>query len=203
MKLFYSPGACSLSPHIALRESALPFELVKVDLKTKLTANGSEFMLLNPKGSVPLLQLGSGEYLTEGPAILQYVADQVPTRHLAPAQGTIERYRLMESLNYISTELHKGFAPLFKTDSTDEVRQSAIVRLQDRFGLIAPQLGKNDYLFGAHFTVADAYLFVMLRWATHCEVDLGRWESFGAFHARVGARPAVREALLAEGLVKG
>ena len=203
MKLFYSPGACSLSPHIALREAALPFELVKVDLKTKLTADGSEFLLLNPKGSVPLLQMGSGEYLSEGPAILQYVADQVPAKHLAPTLGTIERYRMMEWLNFISTELHKNFGPLFTPDSTDQVRQSATARLQERFALVAHHLDQHHYLLGAHFTVTDAYLFVMLMWSAHLKLDLGRWESLGAFQARVGARPAVREALLAEGLVKG
>lgn len=203
MKLFYSPGACSLSPHIALRESGLGFELVKVDLKTKLTESGSEFNLINPKGSVPVLQLGSGEYLTEGPAIVQYIADQVPTRHLAPPLGTIERYRLMEWLNFIATELHKGYAPLFKVGNPEEVRQAAVARLHDRFALVATQLGKTDYLLGDHFTVADAYLYVMLFWAAHQQIDLGRWAALGVYQARIGARPAVRDALLAEGLVKG
>ncbi|MDP9108309.1 MAG: glutathione transferase GstA, partial [Pseudomonadota bacterium] len=159
MKLFYSPGACSLSPHIALRESGLGFELVRVDLKTKLTESGGEFNLINPKGSVPVLQLGSGEYLTEGPAIVQYIADQVPTRHLAPPYGTIERYRLMEWLNYIGTELHKGFGPLFKRDTPEEVRQAAIERLTDRFAQLDAPLQKSDYLLGQHFTVVDGYLF--------------------------------------------
>jgi glutathione S-transferase len=203
MKLFYSPGACSLSPHIALRESGLAFELVKVDLKTKLTESGSEFNLINPKSSVPVLQLGGGDYLTEGPAILQYVADQVPTKHLAPPLGTIERYRLMEWLNFIATELHKSYSPLFKAGSTDDVKQAAVARLYDRFALVATQLGKTDYLLGENFTVADAYLYVMLFWAAHLQIDLGRWAALGMYQARVGARPAVREALLAEGLVKG
>ena len=203
MKLFYSPGACSLSPHIALRESGLGFELVKVDLKTKLTDSGSEFNLINPRGSVPVLQLGGGEYLTEGPAIVQYIADQVPARHLAPPLGTIERYRLMEWLNFISTELHTGFAPLFKAGTSAEVREAAIARLYDRFALVATQLDKTDYLLGDYFTVADGYLFVMLFWAAHNKIDLGRWASLGIYHARVGARPAVREAMAAEGLIKG
>ena len=201
MKLFYSPGACSLSPHIALCESGLGFALVKVDLKTKLTESGSEFTLINPKGSVPVLQLGSGEYLTEGPAIVQYIADQVPTRHLAPPIGTIERYRLMESLNFISTELHKGFGPLFKSGTPEEQKQAAIAHLTTRFGMMAEQVGESDYLLGNHFSVADAYLFVMLFWATRLKLDLGRWASLGIYQARVGARPAVREALLAEGLL--
>ena len=201
MKLFYAPGACSLSPHIALREAGLGFELVKVDLKTKLTESGREFASINPKSSVPVLQMGSGEYLTEGPAILQYIADQVPTRHLAPPLGTIERYRLMEALNFIATELHKSFGPLFRTSTPEEQKQAASAHLISRFALVAEQVGKTDYLLGDHFSVADAYLFVMLFWATRLKLDLGRWESLGMYQARIGARPAVREALLAEGLL--
>jgi glutathione S-transferase len=202
MKLFYSPGACSLSPHIALRESGLTFELIKVDLKTKLTETGSDFNAINPKGSVPVLQMGGGDLLTEGPAIVQYIADQVPTKHLAPAFGTIERYRLMEWLNFISTELHKGFSPLFAPGTAEQVRLAATERLYDRFALVATQLKKTEYLLGDQFTVADGYLFVMLFWAGLNKMDLGRWESLGIYQARVGARPAVRQALLAEGLVK-
>jgi glutathione S-transferase len=165
MKLFYSLGACSLSPHIALQEAGLPVELVRVDLVTKQTSDGSDFLAINPKAYVPVLQLDDGEFLTEGPAIVQYIADLVPQSGLAPASGTMARYRLQEWLNFISSEVHKAFGPLFKRTTPDETRQTVIATLEKRFAFLDDRLRGQPFLMGETFTVADGYLFTILKWA--------------------------------------
>jgi len=202
MKLFFSPGACSLSPHIVLQEAGLTYSLEKVDLRTKKTMGDVDFRTINPKGYVPVLQLKDGSYLTEGTAIVQYLADLVPDKKLAPAAGTMERYRLMETLGFISTELHKNFSPLFNPATQEAGKEIAISTLKQRFGLIEKQLGSADYLGGNQFSVADAYLFVMLVWVTHVKIALTDWPALQAFHTRVAARPAVHAAMLTEGLIK-
>ena len=202
MKLYFSPGACSLSPHIVLREAGLPFTLAQVSTKTHTLADGSDFYAINPKGYVPALQLDSGELLTEGPAIVQYVADQVPASGLAPAAGTLARYRLLEWLNYISTELHKGFSPLFNPAMPAEAKTLARTKLLERMGWVNAQLDGRSYLLGEPFTVADAYLFTVAGWGKYVGVDFSSLTHLQAFVARVAARPAVQEALKAEGLLK-
>ena len=202
MKLYYSPGACSLSPHIVARELALPLELIKVDGRSKKTATGADFLQINPKGYVPALELDGGEVLTEGPAIVQYLADQQPARGLAPANGTLARYRLQETLGFINSELHKTYSPLFNPATTAEVREERIAYLRRRYATIEQQLAGKAYLFGDDFTVADAYLFVVTSWATFLKLDLSEFPNLLAFQARVAGRPAVREALIAEGLAK-
>lgn len=202
MKLYYSPGACSLSPHIVLREAGLSAQLVRVDLRSGMTQDGADFRAINGKGYVPALELPDGTLLTEGPAIVQYLADQSPDSGLAPANGTIERYRVQEWLNFISTELHKQFSPLFDpaSDSSQKTRQQE--RIGRRLDWVAARLGEGDYLMGSRFTVADAYLFVVLSWARHVGIDLGRWPALAAYQDRVGRRPRVQEALRAEGLTQ-
>ncbi len=202
MKLYYSPGACSLSPHIVARELALPLELIKVDGRSKKTATGADFLQINPKGYVPALELDGGEVLTEGPAIVQYLADQQPARGLAPANGTLARYRLQETLGFINSELHKTYSPLFNPATTAEVREERIAYLRRRYATIEQQLAGKAYLFGDDFTVADAYLFVVTSWATFLKLDLSEFPNLLAFQARVAGRPAVREAVVAEGLAK-
>lgn len=202
MKLYFSPGACSLSPHIVLREAGLAHTLEKVSLASKTTASGTDFRTINPKGYVPALQLDNGEVLTEGPAIVQYLADLVPAKGLAPAAGSFERYRLAEWLNFISTELHKSFSPLFQPDTPAETKQAARARLEARFGFVAERLAGKDYLLGNQFSVADAYLFTVLGWTAHVKLDLAPWPVLQAYQQRVAARPAVREAMTAEGLIK-
>lgn len=202
MKLYFSPGACSLSPHIVLREAGFTFETEKVDLAKKITASGADFFAINPKGYVPALQLDNGEVLTEGPAIAQYVADQRPEKLLAPALGSLERYRLMEMLNFISTELHKSFSPLFRPNTPEETKQAARDTLARRFGFIEQKLQGRDYLMGNQFSVADAYLFTVLNWTGHVKIDLAPWPTVQAYKGRVAARPAVRAAMVAEGLIK-
>jgi len=202
MKLYFSPGACSLSPHIILREAGLDHSIEKTDLRNKLTAGGVDYKTINPKGSVPALQLEDGSVLTEGSVIVQYLADLVPASQLAPAPGTMARYRLMETLNFISAELHKGFSPLFNPATTEAAREAAVNNLKQKIGFIANQLGESDYLGGAQFTVADAYLFVVLSWAALVKLPLTDWPAITAYLARVAARPAVRDAMLAEGLIK-
>jgi glutathione S-transferase len=202
MKLYFSPGACSLSPHIVLREAGLPFTLAQVSTKTHTLADGSDFYAINPKGYVPALQLDSGELLTEGPAIVQYVADQVPASGLAPAAGTLARYRLLEWLNYISTELHKGFSPLFNPAMPAEAKTLARTKLLERMGWVNAQLDGRSYLLGEPFTVADAYLFTVAGWGKYVGVDFSSLTHLQAFVARVAARPAVQEALKAEGLLR-
>ena len=201
MKLFIKAGACSLSPHIVLEESGLKYETESVDLATKITASGKNFLDLNPKGYVPALLLDSGELLTEGPAIVQYIADQVPERQLAPPNGSIERYRLQGWLTFIGTELHKSFSPFFNPASGDAWKEAARANLERRLSYVDQQLRGNAYLMGANFTVADAYLFTVLGWAKYVSFDLGKWTELAAYQARVAARPAVNAALKAEGLI--
>lgn len=198
MKLYFSPSACSLSPHIVLREAGLEFELEKVDLRSKQTAGGVDFKTVNPKGSVPALALDDGQVLTEGPAVVQYLADLVPEKQLAPAAGSMARYRLMEWLNFISTELHKGFSPLFNPAMPAEAKKITLDRLVSRLDYLETQLQPDSYLLGSQFTVADAYLFTVLRWSTPFDLDLSRWLAIEAYFKRVSERPAVQAALAAE-----
>ena len=200
MKLYYSPGACSLSPHIVLREAGLAFEPVAAPTKTHQLADGTDYYTINPLGYVPLLELDDGTRLREGPAIVQYVADQVPQKNLAPANGTLPRYRLQEWLTFIGTEIHKTFSPLFNPAMPEEGKQIFRDRLASRFGFIDRELEGKDYLMGEHFTVADAYLYVVTRWAKPMGIDISGWPNLAKHHQRVAARPAVREALDAEGL---
>lgn len=202
MKLYFSPGACSLSPHIVLHELGLPFEAVQVDLKTKRLKDGADFWKINPKGYVPALQIDDGAILTEGPAIVQYLADQKPTAGLAPANGTFARYRLQEWLNFISTELHKQFSPLFNPASSDALKQAQQERLAERFREIVAAMGAAPYLLGDQFTVADAYLYTVLTWAGIVGVDLGPFPTLQAFMQRIEARPAVKATLAAERAAK-
>lgn len=202
MKLYYSPGACSLSPHIALREAGLSFDLVLASTKTKKLQDGSDFYAINSKGSVPVLELDNGERLTEGPAIVQYIADLAPASNLAPAAGSMARYRLQEWLNYITSELHKGFSPLFNPATPEEYKPLARAALMARFTWVNAQLEGKQYLMGDQFTVADAYLFVVSNWGQYVGVDVSGFEHLVAFRARVAARPAVQEAMKAEGLLK-
>lgn len=202
MKLYYSPGACSLSPHIALLESGIKATLVKVDTKTHKTEEGADFYAINPKGYVPLLELDNGQRLSEGPVIVQYIADLNPASNLAPAAGTMERYRLQEWLNFISTELHKQFSPMFQASTPADYKEILKEKIGKRFDGISTSIEGKDYLMGSTFTVADGYLFTMLHWTRHVGIDLARWPILKAYQARVAARPRVREALLAEGLIK-
>lgn len=202
MKLYYSPGACSLSPHIVLHESGLPFTVERVDLKTKQTETGADFFQVNPNGYVPTLQLDGGEILTEGPAIVQWIADQVPAKKLAPPNGTLERARLQEWLNFISTELHKSHSPLFNPAAPDEWKTVMRELLTRRFSIVAQKLESRDYLLGADFSVADAYLFVVMSWGKWVKIDYTPWPVLQAYQARIAARPAVQAALKAEGLLK-
>jgi glutathione S-transferase len=202
MKLYYSPGACSLSPHIVLREAGLPFALEKTDLKTKKTAGGGDYFGINSKGTVPALQLDDGRVLTEGPAVVQYIADQKPDSGLAPRWGTFERYQLMEMLNYITSELHKGFAPLFAPNSSADAKAIAVENLGNKFDWLSNHITNGKYVMGDAFTVADAYLFTVLRWAGYAKIDLGKWPALVAYFELVGRRPKVHEALKAEGLIR-
>jgi glutathione S-transferase len=202
MKLYYSTGACSLSPHIVLREAGFPFELEKVNLASKKTSSGDDYLEVNPKGYVPALRLDSGDVLTEGPAIVQYLADKAPEKQLAPAAGTMERYHLVEWLNFISTEVHKSFSPLFKPNTPEETKQAYRDLIAKRLGIVEKQLQGRDYLTGNQFSVADAYLFTVLCWARPMSIDLGQWPAVQAYMQRVAARPAVHEAMKVEGLIK-
>jgi glutathione S-transferase len=202
MKLYYSPVACSLSPHIVLRESGLPFELVLASTKTHKLQDGTDYYGINPKGYVPLLELDSGERLSEGPAIVQYIADQVPEKGLAPANGTMARYRLQEWLNFITSELHKGFSPLFNPAMPEEGKAISRAKLGERFAWVDSQLEGKAYLMGDSFTVADAYLFTVANWGQFVGVDLSGLANLSAYRARVAARPAVVAAMTAEGLLK-
>jgi glutathione S-transferase len=201
MKLYYSPGACSLSPHIALREAGLKFDLVRVDLATKKTEAGDDFRAVNPNGYVPVLILDDGMVLMEGPAIVQYVADQAPGKHLAPENGTLPRYRLQSLLNFISTELHKSFTPLFNPAASEDWKQSAREVIAERLTYLQGQMA-GPYLLGEQFSVADGYLFTVLGWCKYVNFDLSPWPRLGEYLGRIAARPAVLEALKAEGLVK-
>jgi glutathione S-transferase len=202
LKLYYSPGACSLSPHIVLREAGLPFELALASTKTHKLADGTDYYTINPKGYVPLLELADGQRLSEGPVIVQYIADQVPASHLAPPAGTMARYRLMEWLNFITSELHKGFSPLFNPATPEEYKQLARTRLAERLAWVDGQLEGKDYLMGESFTVADAYLFTVAGWGKYVGLDISGLARLSGYMGRVAARPAVQAALKAEGLLK-
>ncbi len=202
MKLYYMPGACSLSPHIVLNEAGLPFDKVKVDGKTKSMDGGGDYRGVNPLGYVPLLELDDGTRISEGPAIVQYIADKVPAKNLAPATGTMERTKLQSWLNFISSEMHKGFSPLFNPTMPEEAKQFFRERLAGRLAPLDKHLASNDYLMGKNFSVADAYLFVVTNWAPRVNVDLAPFANVLAYRKRVGARPAVQEAMKAEGLLK-
>jgi len=201
MKLYYSPGACSLSPHIVLHESGLKFEAIAAPTKTKKLPDGSDYLAINPRGYVPLLELDDGQRMTEGPAIVQYIADQVPAKNLAPANGTMARYRLQEWLTFIGTELHKGFSPLFNPAANDDFKAFSKTRLADRLKWVNQQLEGKAYLLGDQFSVADAYLFVVTNWAKPMAIDLSPYANLLAFRDRVAARPAVQAAMKAEGLL--
>ena len=202
MKLYFSPGACSLSPHIALREAGLPFELVQVDLHKHTLEDGSELAKINPKGYVPVLQLDDGGVLTEGPAIVQYIADQAPSASLAPVYGSMERYRMMEWLNYITSEVHKQFSPLFNPNANDQTKGFARSALEQRFNYLSEVLWDQPYLLGEDFSVADCYLFTVLGWTKSIGIDLGQWPVLNAYAKRIAERPAVQAAMRAEGLLK-
>ena len=200
MKLYYSPGACSLSPHIVAREAGIPVELQKVDLRAKTLAEGASYTAVNGKGYVPAVELPDGSLLTEGPVIVQYMADQKPESGLAPKAGTAERYRLQEWLNFITSELHKQFSPLFNPATPDEVKEAQRTKIAGRFDWLDKQLEGKDFLLGKQFTVADAYLFTVVRWSKPSGIDLAKWPVLAQYVARVAARPQVQAAMKAEGL---
>jgi glutathione S-transferase len=202
MKLYYTPGACSLSPHIALLEAGLPYDLVKVDLRAKKLENGDDFLKVNPKGQVPVLALDSGELVTEGPVIIQMIADKAAAKNLAPARDSTERYKLLEWLNFITTELHKNFGPMFSPVLADEAKAFFKDRVLGKFKYVESQLAGREYLMGSQFTVADGYLFTMLSWADRLKFELSEMPNLLAYKARIGARPKVQEALTKEGLMK-
>ena len=202
MKLYYSPGACSLSPHIALLEAGLPYDLVKVDLKAKKLENGDDYLKVNPKGQVPALALDSGELVTEGPVIVQMIADKAAAKNLAPARDSAERYKLQEWLNFITTELHKNFGPMFSPVLADDAKAFFKDRVMGKFKYVDGELAGKDYLMGKQFSVADGYMFTMLSWAERMKWDLAHLSNLMAYKARVGARPKVQEALTKEGLMK-
>jgi glutathione S-transferase len=201
MKLYYMTGACSLASNIALREAGLPFELVKVD-RSKKTPDGQDFNAINPKGYVPTLGLDDGQVLTENVTVLQYIADRNPAAKLAPPAGTMERYRLMEWLSFINSEVHKNFAPLFKPETPEEARQITLKNLTARLDYLERALGSKTFLMGEQFTVADAYLYTVLTWTAHVKLDLAKWPQLKRYVERVAARPHVHEARKTEGLVK-
>lgn len=198
MKLYYSPGACSLSPHIVLREAELPFDLVRALTKTHKLDDGTDYYTINPKGYVPLLELDDGQRLTEGPVIVQYIADKVPGKKLAPPAGTMERYRLQEWLNFITTEIHKTYSPLFNPDMPEPAKQIFRLKLDSRYKWVEGQLQGRQFLMGDTFTVADAYLFTVSRWAKFVGLDITGLPNLTAYLARIDARPAVQAALKAE-----
>ncbi|MES2900408.1 MAG: glutathione transferase GstA [Pseudomonadota bacterium] len=201
MKLYFSPGACSLSPHIILCEAGLPHTTEKVDLRAKTTASGADFNAINPKGYVPALDIGNGVALTEGPAIVQYLADQAPGKHLVAPAGSVERYQQISWLNFISTEVHKNYSPLFNPSLSDEFKAYARGNLRKRYTWLNDELGQREYLAGSAFSVADAYLFVVTNWAKMVKLDLSDFPNLQAFQERIGSRPAVQEAMRAEGLI--
>jgi glutathione S-transferase len=202
MKLYYSPGACSLAPHIVAHELGIPLTLEKVDTKTKQTASGRDFTAINPKGYVPALELDDGQVLTEGPVISQYLADLEPESGIAPANGTLPRYRLQETLGYINSEIHKSFSPLFNPATSAELREDRIAYLRKRYALIENTLAKNEFIAGERFSIADAYLFTVTNWANFVKLDFSEFAALMAYQKRIAQRPAVQAALKAEGLVK-
>jgi len=202
MKLYYSPGACSMAPHIVLREAGFKFDLEKVDIPNKKTESGDDFWSINPKGYVPALRLDDGQVLTEVGVICQYLADQKPESALAPKSGTMERYRLMEVLNFVATEIHKQIGALFNPKMTADMKEVQLGVIERRFNALEKSLAGKQYSTGDKFTVADAYLFTVLNWTNLHKIDLGKWPNIKSFMSRVAARPAVRETLKAEGLHK-
>lgn len=202
MKLYYVPGACSLAPHIALREAGLAFDIDKVDPATKVTAGGEDYMKVNPKGSVPAIKLGDGNVLTEAGMLVQFIADQKPESGLAPKHGTMERYRMMEWLNFIATELHKNFGPLWNPNAPTESKEQAKNMLAKRFDTLEAHFATKPFLMGESFTVADGYLFTVVNWSNFVKLDLSKWPKLGEFLGRVASRPKVQEALKAEGLIQ-
>jgi len=202
MQLYYSPGACSLATHITLREAGLPFELKRADVKTKKLEDGSDYLAVNSKGAVPALRLDSGQVLTEGVAIMQYLADQKPESNLAPRNGTFERYQLQEWLNYVTSEVHKSFSPLWNPSAGEQVHAYTRANLEKKFDWLNTQLAGRKFLTGESFTIADAYLFTVVNWTNFLGIDLAKWPALRDFQARVAARPKVQEALDAEGLLK-
>jgi glutathione S-transferase len=201
MKLYYAPGACSLAPHIALAEAGVPYTTERVDLRTHKLANGSDYYEVNPKGYVPLLELDNGERLSEVAVILQYIADRKPGT-LAPAFGSLERYRLMEWLNFIATEIHKGLAPLWKPTTPDAYKPVVLDAVGGRFDYVVRALGERPYLMGEQFTIADCYLFTIVNWHHFLKFDLAQWPALQRYQARVAARPNVQATLRAEHLLK-
>jgi len=199
MKLYYAPGACSLSPHIVAREAGVDLELDKV--ANKQTSGGVDYSAVNPKGYVPALEISPGEVLTEGPAIVQYIADQKPGSHLVPPAGSMQRYRQQEMLGYINSEIHKAYSPLFNPATPPETVEERKAYLRKRYKLVEEKLAGKDYLFGDHFTAADAYLFTVTNWARHVKLDLSEFPNLLAFQKRVAARPAVQQAMREEGLI--
>ena len=202
MKLYYSPGACSLSPHIALQEADLAYTPVLASTKSHKLQDGTDFYTINALGYVPVLELDNGERLREGPAIVQYIADQVPDKQLAPANGTLARYRLQEWLTFIGTELHKGFSPLFNPSTPEDYKPMVRERLLQRLQWVDGQLAGKQYLMGDQFTVADGYLFTVTNWTQPTKLDISGLANLAAYRERVGARPAVQAAMKAEGLLK-
>jgi len=202
MKLFYSPGACSLSPHIVLREAGLPFEPVLASTKTHKLQDGTDYYTINPKGYVPLLELDDGQRLTEGPAIVQYLADRVPEKKLAPANGTMARYRLQEWLNFITSELHKGIGGMFNPAMPEDGKTVLRARAASKLQWVDEQLEGKQYLMGDEFSIADPYLFTVANWTKPTGIDISGMKNLGAFQARMAARPAVQAAMKAEGLLK-
>ena len=201
MKLYYSPGACSLAPHIVAREAGIDLELERVDINTKRTESGADFYEINPKGNVPALKLDNGELLSEGPAIMQYLADLKPESKLAPANGTLARYRLQEILGFINSELHKSYSPLFDLATPETIRSSRKLALLKHYSLLEQNLSKQSWLLGDHFSAADAYLFTVTNWASFVDVDLSQFKGIDTFQRRVAERSLVRAAMSAEGLI--
>ncbi len=203
MKLYYKPGACSLASHIALRETGADFSIEKVDTKEKKTESGEDYWRVNPNGYVPALRLDSDDIITEGPAVLQYIADQKPGANLAPPAGTLERARVQQYLNFVGSELHNAFSPFFGGELDDAARKKTEAGVAKRMAYLESELDDGrDYLLGDQFTVADAYLFVVANWSNHVGVDLGQWPNIARFVGRVAKRPAVQDALRAEGLLQ-
>lgn len=200
MKLFYKPGACSLAPHIILRETGKDFTLEAVDLMTKRLGDGSDYLAINPKGQVPALQLDDGTLITEAVVIMQYLADSVPQKNLLAASGEMSRYKTLEWLNYIATELHKGFTPLFRPDTPDEYKPTVRGLLEKKLSFVNGELASREFIAGDHFTIADAYLYNVLRWARAIKLEMGSLSNIDAFMARVAARESVIATLAAEGL---
>lgn len=202
MELYFSPGACSLASHIALREAGLDFDLKKVDTKTKKLEGGGDYYAITPKGYVPALRLDNGQVLTEGTAIMPFIADQSKGAKIAPAAGTLARARLQEWLGYVNSEVHKSFGPLFNPAATDEVKKTAVENITKKLDFLEKALAGREYLLDDGYSVADGYLFTILGWTRFVKIDLSKWPALSAYAARIGARPAVQAAMKAEGLIK-